>query len=166
MIDDRLHQTDKNAPYKVGVVREVDPSGKRARVEFADEDGTVSFWLNTNSRLARGNREYGNHRRGSLVNCLVDWEGEDGCILGGAYNDEDAPPFNSDTMFGTKFEDGVRHTHDTGSGTTTIDAPTTDLGPEGRTEAAGVGHLVHVTYGSSAGLHPIITGSPAVNIKA
>ena len=47
----------------------------------------------------------------------------------------------------------------------TLDAPTTDLGPDGRTKAAGINHLVHVTYGSSEGMHPIATGSPSVNIK-
>jgi len=47
----------------------------------------------------------------------------------------------------------------------TVDAPVVDLGTAGRTPAAGINHLVHVTFGSSTGMHPIVTGSPDVNIK-
>lgn len=40
--------------------------------------------------------------------------------------------------------------------------PNVDLGDAGGPPVARVGDLVHVTFGSSAGLHPIVTGSSLV----
>lgn len=47
----------------------------------------------------------------------------------------------------------------------TLNSPEVNLGEGGKTPASGINHLVHVTFGSSAGMHPIATGSPSVNLE-
>lgn len=88
----RVTDGEASSPYRRGIVREVDGRRAKARVEFPDEDGVVSFWLNVNQMAAGSLKVYAMPPVGSQVNCLVDWRGEDGTVLGGAYSDADAPP--------------------------------------------------------------------------
>lgn len=95
----RIHDSGKNSPYKRGLIKEVDAAKARAKVTFADEGGNVSFWLNVNQAGTGANKSYSMPDVGSQVNCLVDWDGEDGTILGAAFSEADKPPTSDgDTM--------------------------------------------------------------------
>ena len=43
-----------------------------------------------------------------------------------------------------------------------VNAPEIELGGEGGKQVARIGDMVNVTFGSSAGLHPIVEGSDVV----
>ena len=88
----RVYTSEKNRPFKRGIVKEIDPARGRARVEFQDEDGNISFWLNVNQQAAAANKSYWMPDVGAQVNCLLDWDGEDGCIIGSLYSQADPPP--------------------------------------------------------------------------
>lgn len=88
----RVTDGETSSPYKRGLVREVDAGRGRARVEFADEDGVVSFWLNVNQLAVGKTTIFAMPPVGSQVNCVVDWRGEDGAVLGGVPSAEDASP--------------------------------------------------------------------------
>ena len=103
----RVYTSEKNRPYKRGIVKEVDPKRARARVEFEDEDGNISFWLNVNQMAASKRKSYWMPDVGSQVNCLVDWDGEDGCILGALYSEADPPPVIDPDKVHQVFEDGA-----------------------------------------------------------
>lgn len=161
----RYESGEKNHPYRRGLVTEVDHDKRRVRVRFADEDANDSYWLRIPTRGGMANVEVDDYATGEMVDCLVDWDGEDGIVIGGSFNDKDVPPWTTPTKRGRRFEDGAEISHDTGTGTTAVTATTINLGPDGYTPVAGVGHMVHIAYGSSAGMHPIVTGSPSVNVK-
>lgn len=104
---DRIHELQKNAPFKRGIVREVDGKTGKARVEFKDEDGVVSFWLNVNQTAAASNKSYWMPDINSQVNCLVDWLGEDGSVLGSFYSKADPPPTEDPDIQTQKYESGL-----------------------------------------------------------
>ena len=89
---DRFRNSGKNAPYRRGLVKQVDAGKGRVRVDFADEDTNVSMWLTVNQSATGANKSYGMPDVGSMVNCLVDWDGEDGTVLGAVWSQKDAPP--------------------------------------------------------------------------
>jgi len=91
----RVTDGETSSPYKRGLVREVDAGRGRARVEFADEDGVVSFWLNVNQASVGKVSISAMPPVGSQVNCLVDWRGEDGAVIGGVHSDGDPSPLGS-----------------------------------------------------------------------
>jgi phage baseplate assembly protein gpV len=102
-----------NSPVKRGIIREGDADGNRYRVEFADEDGVVSFWLDGPSAGTSGKRERpAAFKVGSQVWCMVDWDGEDGCVVQGAYSKEDRPPNTVAENDHTAYEDGALAEHD------------------------------------------------------
>ena len=91
-----------------------------------------------------------------------------GVLLRGGFSDQNPPPSQSLDENILEFG-GVRITIDK-AGAVTVDAathvlvnaPRIDLGGEGGPRVARVGDMVNVTYGSSAGLHPIVEGSDIV----
>ncbi len=119
----RVYTSEKNRPYKRGIVKEVDPKRARARVEFEDEDGNISFWLNVNQMAASKRKSYWMPDVGSQVNCLVDWDGEDGCILGALYSEADPPPVTDPDKVHQVFEDGAIIEYDQGTHTLTAKLP-------------------------------------------
>ncbi|PZU89124.1 MAG: hypothetical protein DI527_16460 [Chelatococcus sp.] len=114
-----------NSPFKRGIVRELRAEKAQARVEIEDEDGVSSFWLSVNSALASGNgsRVYAMPELGSQVHCLVDWRGEDGCILGASYSDKDPPPATDANHIAMKLGGGLELAYDKAAGT--LDLATT-----------------------------------------
>lgn len=104
--------SETNSPYKEGEVREVDADRRRARVEFPDEDGVVSFWLKVPGSGTRGAKRATMPRVGELVGCLVDWRGESGMIVGSLYNDQDKSPTTALENDHTTHEDGAVVEHD------------------------------------------------------
>ena len=117
---ERVHTSEKNSLFKRGLVTEVDPARGRARVEFTDEDGNISFWLNVNQSVTGDNKSYWMPDVGSQVNTLVDWDGEDGTILGSLYSEADPPPTTDINHVMTQFADGSIFKFDRGSSTLTI----------------------------------------------
>ena len=162
---ERYENSEKNRPYQKGVIKEVDHDKRRAKVQLQDEDDNQSFWLRLPTRGGKDNVEVDDYAEEELVDVLVDWDGEDGVIIGGSFNEKDTPPWTDKNKRGRKYSDGAELTHNTETHTTEATAANVNLGPDGRTPSSGVGHLVHVTFGSSMGMHPIATGSPSVNIK-
>lgn len=116
----RVHTSEKNRPYKRGIVKEVDAARGRARVEFSDEDGNVSFWLSVNQPAAAGNKAYWMPDVGAQVNCLLDWDGEDGCILGSLYSDADTPPTSDGDSIHIRTSSGMEIVISKGGGTLTV----------------------------------------------
>ncbi|MBX9619509.1 MAG: hypothetical protein K2X10_10210 [Hyphomicrobiales bacterium] len=101
-----------NSPVKRGIVREVSPD-HRYRVEFMDEDGVVSFWLDGPSSGTSGKRERpAAFKPGSQVWCMVDWHGEDGCVVQGAFSQADQTPNTVTENDHVAYEDGAVAEHD------------------------------------------------------
>lgn len=165
MNGNRTESSEKNTPYRRGLITEVDHKKRRAKIKFSDEDENVSYWYRMPTRGGKGNVEVDDYAVDEMVDTLGDWDGEDGVIIGGSFNEKDPPPWDDPDKRGRKYSDGAEITHNTGTNTTEATAQNVNLGPSGRTKSSGVGHMVHVTFGSSAGMHPIATGSPSVNIK-
>jgi len=102
-----------SAQYKRGLVTLLDPSNKyRVRVQFADEDGTQSFWLSVVVKGAKGNRHGHVPQVGEQVACLVDWRGEDGIVLGSVYSEQDPTPLGAVENDHVTYADGAVHEHD------------------------------------------------------
>lgn len=161
----RRREVQDNHVNKRGLVTERDGPNRRVRVQFPDEDETQSYWIDVIGSGSSANASYEMPDEGDEVWCALDISGEGGCVLGTRYNKQDRPPVSDPNVSHQKRRDGSYDQHDPSTKTREITAETMNLGPDGRTKASGVGHLVHVTYGSSMGLHPIVTGSPSVNIK-
>ena len=116
----RVYTSEKNSPFKRGIVKEVDAARARAKVQFADEDGNVSFWLNVNQPAAAGNKAYWMPDVGAQVNCLVDWDGEDGAILGALYSQADPPPATDGDAIHIRTASGMEIVISKGGGTLTV----------------------------------------------
>ncbi|MFD2677993.1 phage baseplate assembly protein V [Camelimonas lactis] len=115
----------ENSPFKRGIVRELKPEKAQARVEFEDEDGVSSYWLSVNSALASGtgSRVYAMPEIGSQVHCLIDWRGEDGCILGASYSDKDPPPATDPNHIAMMLGGGLELTYDKAAGGFVLKVP-------------------------------------------
>ncbi len=106
-MEDRTHESGKNSTYKRGIIKEVAAAKGRTRVEFSDEDGNISFWLNVNQQGTGTNKSYAMPDVDSQVNCLIDWDGEDGTVLGAAWSEEDKPPTEDGDTTHVKTEAGT-----------------------------------------------------------
>lgn len=91
-MSERIREGATNPQFKRGIIKENDPIKVKSRVEFQDEDGTVSYWLNVNQMASGENKSYWMPDLGAQVNCLVDWQAEDGTVIGALYSDADPPP--------------------------------------------------------------------------
>lgn len=116
-MSNRSIDSGKNSPYRRGIVTQLDPANGRAKVQFSDEDGQVSFWLNVNQQATGANKSYWMPDQGSQVNCLVDWDGEDGSIIGALYSQADLPPTTDPNHIMTQTSDGSIFQYDQGSRT-------------------------------------------------
>ena len=114
---------ESNQAFKRGIVRENDAANARSRVEFVDEDGTVSRWLDWNMPAASASKFYVAPDVGSQVHCLLDHHGEDGTIIGARYSKEDRPPANNDKHIKGTFEGGLDIAYDKSTGALTINTP-------------------------------------------
>lgn len=114
--------TGGNASYKRGIVKENRPG--KSRVEFADEDGTVSYWLTWTNGAAGASKMFNAPDVGSQVNCLIDEYGEDGTILGASYSEVDTPPTQNLKHAKMVMEGGLDVEYDKATGVLTIVSPT------------------------------------------
>jgi phage baseplate assembly protein V len=171
---ERFRNNEKNSPYRRGTVKEIKKG--RIRVTFGDEDETDSFWLNANQGGTGANKSWSMPNVGEQVNCLIDWDGEDGCVLGSCWNSEDSAPSDDPGVEHIVDESGLEIIRDRKSGNITIKnagsvrlegadlvvSAETHLGGDGGKAVARIGDMVKVGSGSSAGLWPIIQGSSKV----
>ena len=85
----------QNATNKRGIVVDRDPKKMRVKVQFEDEDETVSYWIDVLAKSSTGASSFEIPGRGDEVWCAMDAKGEAGCIIGSRYNNKDAPPFQA-----------------------------------------------------------------------
>ncbi|PYE87385.1 phage baseplate assembly protein V [Phyllobacterium leguminum] len=109
----------QNSSNKRGIVVDRDPKKMRVKVQFQDEDDTVSFWVDVLARSSGTTKSFMMPDVDDEVWCAVDMKGEDGCIIGSKYNDKDAPPFDGNDDLGVTFPGGSIHI-DRASGAITI----------------------------------------------
>ncbi|MBP1862135.1 phage baseplate assembly protein V [Rhizobium herbae] len=99
----------QNNANKRGIVVDRDPKKMRVKVQFKDEDDTVSFWVDVLSRSSGKTKSFMMPDVDDEVWCAVDLKGEDGCIIGSKYNDKDTPPFEGNDDVGITFPGGSIH---------------------------------------------------------
>ncbi|WP_310620880.1 phage baseplate assembly protein V [Flexibacterium corallicola] len=117
-MSERFRENEKNSPYRRGMVKEV--KGGRIKVNFGDEDDNTSFWMSANQRGTGANKSWSMPNVGEQVNCLVDWDGEDGCVLGAVWNAEDKAPTSDNDLEHTVYASGLEVTVSRSSGNMTI----------------------------------------------
>lgn len=110
----------QNNANKRGIVVDRDPKQMRVKVQFKDEDDTVSFWVDVLSKASGKTKSFMMPDVDDEVWCAVDMKGEDGCIIGSKYNDKDTPPFDGNDDVGLTFPGGSIHV-DRESGAVTIE---------------------------------------------
>lgn len=106
----------ESSPYKRGIVLLNDPAKARSRVKIEDEDGVRTFWLAWNMASAGASKSYNAPDIGSQVNCLIDWRGEDGCILGARYSEKDTPPASDGSLMKHLLQGGLDFEYSKSSG--------------------------------------------------
>lgn len=77
--------------YRTGYVVEIDEAACRARVQFPDADGVVSYPLPVLQAQTKDNRDYWLPDLGEYVAVVLDQYGESGVILGAIYNNNRKP---------------------------------------------------------------------------
>ncbi|MEN5299020.1 phage baseplate assembly protein V [Brucella sp. TWI559] len=98
-----------NSSNKRGIVVDRDPKKMRVKVQFVDEDETVSFWVDVLAKSSGTTKSFLMPDMDDEVWCAVDMKGEDGCVIGSKYNDNDAPPFSGNDDVGLVFPGGAVH---------------------------------------------------------
>lgn len=145
-----MSQTEPTPLWHRGIVKHVDGSTARVRVELPGEDGILTDWLPVAVPLALGAKAYFLPRKESQVVVLLDELGEDGVVVGAIYSQADPPPVTGEKLIHLVLEDGTKITLDPDSKTVTVDTP---------------GHLV-AKAGQSAHVEcPQITLKGAVSIE-
>lgn len=150
---------------KRGTVLERDGKARRVRVKFPDEDGVAGYWYDVPGQGSSKNANYHMPDEGDEVWVVTDASGEEGFVSGTRFNDVDGSPESDPDVTAHHRRDGSVQRHDPATGKYVDTAADQEYGPGGQTPSAGVGHMVHVPFGSSAGMHPIATGSPAIKVS-
>lgn len=167
----------------VGTVEQVDPErGYRINLGEGTEGPMLSPWL-PHPESGGQTASWVPLSVGQIVG-LFSPSGDlrQGLLLRGGFGGENAPPSqdmaaNVLEAFGIRMQmkDGQLliqcrdatiecETSTVDAGTSVlVRAPKVDLGDEGGPPVARIGDMVHVTFGSSKGLHPIVEGSSLVN---
>lgn len=87
-----------------GVV--VDGRGSQVKVQFDDNDGVISPWLDVAQSGTVGKQAYRRFKKGELVRCYLDRKGESGEALYAIYNDQAPAPADSDDVAHFIMSDG------------------------------------------------------------
>lgn len=103
----RLLDSGKNSPYRRGTVIERDPAKGRVRVRFDDEQGDESGWIHVCQPGTGANKFYRMPDEASQVVCLMDWDGEDGAVLGAIWSDQDGTPTGDAALYHMAFAGGL-----------------------------------------------------------
>lgn len=148
-----------------GIVTKRDGKKRRCRVQFPDQDGHAGYWYDVPGRGSSKNADYQMPDEGDEVWVVTDTRGERGFISGTRYNEQDASPENDPDVMRQNRRDGSYQRHDPGTGKYQDTATDQEYGAGSQTPSVGVGHRVHVAFGSSAGMHPNAEGSPEIKIS-
>lgn len=105
----RADEYEANNTNKRGIVVQRDPVKKRVRVQFDDEDGMVSDWIDVLARSGGETATFMMPNKGDEVWCALDARGEAGCLIGSRYNDQRKPPFGSNDDIGLIWNGGAVH---------------------------------------------------------
>ena len=100
------------SPFRVGLVRELDPANVRVRVVFPDYDQIVSYWLPIVVFKSQDDKAYWMPDLGEQVVCLMDARDESGVVLGAIYSQVDTPPVNSADKWHLRFKDNTSFEYD------------------------------------------------------
>lgn len=112
----RSRELGNNSTIKHGPVVELDGDNQRVRVEFPDEDGTRSFWIDVTSKGASKNAEFDMPDIGDDVWCGLDVAGESGCLIGTRQNKTDRPKQTNPAIKQRNYADGSVESHNTETG--------------------------------------------------
>jgi phage baseplate assembly protein V len=115
----RGREYEANQTNKRGIVVDRDPTKQKIRVQFDDEDGVVSHWIDVLASAGGSTKTYMMPDMGDEVWCALDAKGEDGCLMGVKYNAQNAPPFGSNDDIGLVWPGGFFHLNK-GSGAVTV----------------------------------------------
>ena len=84
----------------------VEGRGSQVRVQFEDNDGVISPWLDVAQDSTIGKKSYRRFQFGEMVRCYLDRKGESGEALYAIYNDQNAAPIDGDDVFYEEMPDG------------------------------------------------------------
>lgn len=112
----------QNPAIRRGVVVDRDPKTMRVKVQFQDEDGVVTQWIDVVAKSATGVSVFQMPGHGDEAWCAMDAKGEAGCLIGSRYNAKDAPPVDSNDVAAITFPGGFI-VIDTASGNMTVRSP-------------------------------------------
>lgn len=112
----RRREIGNNHANKRGIITERDGDNQRVRVQFADEDGVTSMWIDVLGQGSSANASFDMPDEGDEVWCGLDPSGEGGCVLGTRYNAKDRPQQTDPKIKQRNFADGSVETHDTATG--------------------------------------------------
>lgn len=112
-------EPEANQTNKRGIVVDRDPARQKIRVQFDDEDGVVSHWIDVLARSGGSTKTSMMPDSGDEVWCALDAKGEDGCLMGVKYNAKNAPPYTSNDDIGLVWAGGSVHVNK-GSGAVTV----------------------------------------------
>lgn len=115
----RAHEYEANQTNKRGIVVDRDPARQKIRVQFEDEDGVVSHWIDVLASAGSSTKTFMMPDMGDEVWCALDAKGEDGCLMGVKYNTNNAPPYGSNDDIGLVWPGGSFHLNK-GSGAVTL----------------------------------------------
>lgn len=115
----RASEHEANQTNKRGIVVERDPARQKIRVQFDDEDGVVSHWIDVLSSSGGSTKTSMMPDMDDEVWCALDAKGEDGCLMGVKYNTKNAPPYASNDDIGLVWSGGSVHVNKA-SGAVTI----------------------------------------------
>lgn len=84
----------------------VEGRGSQVRVQFDDNDGVISPWLDVAQDSTVGKKSFRRFQKGEMVRCYLDRKGESGEALYAIYNDQNSAPIDGDDVFYEEMPDG------------------------------------------------------------
>lgn len=103
---------------KRGIV--IEGRGSQVRVQFEDNDGVISPWLDVVQSSTKGTKVYRRPKAGSMVLCDMDKNWETGSVIGALYSEADPAPGDSDGLMHVEFGDGTVLSYDEAGGALNI----------------------------------------------
>lgn len=161
-----LLQRKQNNIFREGRVTEIDAQSGTAVVDAQGIESAMIPWLQRSGDI----RDWEPPTVGERI-ILLSPTGDPGrgMILPGGYSDQFPQPHQKAAEAFRVVGDTSRNQKSSQYHITTphhlVDSPSVDLGGKGGPAVARVGDFVEVLYGSSKGLHPIVTGSEIVRAK-
>jgi phage baseplate assembly protein V len=113
-VSKRYLKNEKNSPYRRGIV--VERGKGRLKVQFGDEHEDQSYWLDLNQGASGKNQMFNMPDLGTQVGCLMDWDGEDGMVVGAVWSENHPPPTEENDNLHFLFSSGLEIIAEKGTG--------------------------------------------------